>query len=154
MDRWRVSTKKTFTFLIVLKNKKKNKVLKLHIWPLYSVLRSSKWSNRISCNKTNSFRIFNITKSRLTHSKPMLHFYTPWKHQKTSGFLMSSRVTEMEHWVAMDHCLIIAWIIACAGKYLFKVINKNTESRHINNVIDVVLVSPMLTLKTINSTFN
>ena len=153
MDRWRVSTKKAFTFLIVLKNKK-NEVLKLHIWPLYSVLRSSKWSNRISCNKTNSFRIFNITKSRLTHSKPMLHFYTPWKHQKTSGFLMSSRVTEMEHWVAMDHCLIIAWIIACAGKYLFKVINKNTESRHINNVIDVVLVSPLLTLKTINSTFN
>ena len=149
MDRWRVSTKKAFTFLIVLKNKK-NKVLKLHIWPLYSVLRSSKWSNCISCNKTYSFRIFDITKSRLTHSKPMLHFYTPWKHQKTSGFLMSSRVTEMEHWVAMDHCLIIA----CAGKYLFKVINKKNESRHINNVIDVVLVSPLLTLKTINSTFN
>ena len=26
----------------------------------------------------------------LTHFQPMFHFYTPWKHQKTPGFLMFS----------------------------------------------------------------
>ena len=28
--------------------------------------------------------------SLLTHFQPMFHFYTPWKHQKISGFLMLS----------------------------------------------------------------
>ena len=37
----------------------------------------------------------------LTHFRPMFHFYTPWKHQKTGGFLMFSGGIEMEHWLKM-----------------------------------------------------
>ena len=37
----------------------------------------------------------------LTHFSPLLHFYTPWKHQETFGFLTFSGVIEMEHWVKM-----------------------------------------------------
>ena len=29
---------------------------------------------------------------------PVFHFYTPWKRQKTSGFLTFSGGIEMEHW--------------------------------------------------------
>ena len=32
----------------------------------------------------------------LTHFQPMFHFYTPWKHQKTYGFLMSSGGIEVD----------------------------------------------------------
>ena len=32
----------------------------------------------------------------LTHITPMSHFYTPWKRQKTSGFLTFSGGIEME----------------------------------------------------------
>ena len=39
--------------------------------------------------------------SFLTHFQPMFHFYTPRKHQKTSGFLMFSRAIEVEHWLKM-----------------------------------------------------
>ena len=35
----------------------------------------------------------------LIHFQPVLHFYTPSKYQKTSGFLMFSRGTEVEHLV-------------------------------------------------------
>ena len=31
----------------------------------------------------------------------MFHFYTPWKHQKTFGFLNFLGVIEMEHWAKM-----------------------------------------------------
>ena len=33
----------------------------------------------------------------LTHFKLMFHFYTPWKHQKTSCFLRFSEGIEMDH---------------------------------------------------------
>ena len=33
----------------------------------------------------------------LPHLQPILHFHTPWKHQKTVGFLMFSGVIEVEH---------------------------------------------------------
>ena len=35
----------------------------------------------------------------LTHFQPMFHFYTPWKHQKTSDFLMFSEGIVKEHWL-------------------------------------------------------
>ena len=38
----------------------------------------------------------------LTHYKPMSHFCTPWKHQKTKGFLTFSWGIEMEHCLKMD----------------------------------------------------
>ena len=31
----------------------------------------------------------------------MLHFYTPWKRQKTKGLLTFSEGIEMEHWAKM-----------------------------------------------------
>ena len=34
----------------------------------------------------------------LIHFSPMLHFYTPWKRQKTIGFLTFSGGIEMWHW--------------------------------------------------------
>ena len=37
----------------------------------------------------------------LTHFQPMFHFYTPWKHQKTYGFLFSGGI-EVEGWSKMD----------------------------------------------------
>ena len=39
--------------------------------------------------------------ANLTHIQPMLHFHTPWKHQKTSNFLMFSGGTETEQWFKM-----------------------------------------------------
>ena len=29
----------------------------------------------------------------------MLHFYTPWKHQKTGGFLIFTGGIEVERWL-------------------------------------------------------
>ena len=37
----------------------------------------------------------------LTHFYPVSHFYTPWKHQKTKGFLTFSGGIEMWHWTKM-----------------------------------------------------
>ena len=37
------------------------------------------------------FQIKSKLKIHLTHFQPMFHFCTPWKHQKTSAFLMFSR---------------------------------------------------------------
>ena len=38
----------------------------------------------------NLFNLFNLTFSTLTHFNPLISFYTPWKHQKTRGFLIFS----------------------------------------------------------------
>ena len=35
----------------------------------------------------NNHLISNAGKLNLTHFQPMFHFYTPWKHHKTYGFL-------------------------------------------------------------------
>ena len=37
----------------------------------------------------------------LTHFSPVPHFYTPWKRQKTFGFLKFSGGIEMWHWTKM-----------------------------------------------------
>ena len=42
-----------------------------------------------------------ISKSALTHFSPMSHIYTPWKRQKTYGFLTFSEGIEMWHWTKM-----------------------------------------------------
>ena len=36
-----------------------------------------------------------------THFSPISHFYTPWKHHKTIGFLTFSDGIEMWHWTNM-----------------------------------------------------
>ena len=38
----------------------------------------------------------------LTHFSPVSHFYTPWKRQKTYGFLMFSGGIEIWHWTKMS----------------------------------------------------
>ena len=38
----------------------------------------------------------------LTHFWPMFLFYTPWKHQKTKGFLVFSGGIKWEHWLEMS----------------------------------------------------
>ena len=43
---------------------------------------------------------FDLTKI-LTYFKPMLNFNTPWKRQKTVGFLTFSGIIEVGHWLKM-----------------------------------------------------
>ena len=52
-----------------------------------------------------SLKIWNTTV--LTLFWPMLPFYTPWKHQKTFGFLVFSRDIKWEHWPEMG------WAFKC-----------------------------------------
>ena len=40
--------------------------------------------------------------NQLTHFNPIFHFYTPWKRQKTKGFLTFLRGIKMEHWAKMN----------------------------------------------------
>ena len=39
---------------------------------------------------------------QLTHFMPLVSFDTPWKHQKTFGFLMFSEAIEKDHWHEMN----------------------------------------------------
>ena len=41
-------------------------------------------------------------KNQLTYLIPLVSLYTPWKHQKTSGFLMFSEDIERDQWYEMD----------------------------------------------------
>ena len=40
--------------------------------------------------------------NRLTDFMPLISFYTPWKHQKTKGFLMFSAGMERDQWHEVD----------------------------------------------------
>ena len=76
----------------------------------------------------------------LTHFSPLLHFYTPWKHQETFGFLTFSGVKEMEHWVKMgwgpkcsqsirvEYSLIlsISWLARCMRIGIMKEPNRSS----------------------------
>ena len=42
----------------------------------------------------------------------MLPFYTPWKYEKTSGFLMFSGVLEREHWPGMGQGVTEEFVIS------------------------------------------
>ena len=62
--------------------------MKLHITPLYGNVGELK----------NYPTVSKYPKYSLTHFSPMSHFYTPWKRQKTYGFLTFSGGMEMWHW--------------------------------------------------------
>ena len=49
-----------------------------------------------------SFRWSAIIFRTFNPFSPMSHFYTPWKRQKTYGFLTFSGGIEMWHWTKMD----------------------------------------------------
>ena len=47
----------------------------------------------------------------LIHYSPMSHFYTPWKRQKTHGFLTFSRGIEIDIW--------LKWVNRSSIKHIF-----------------------------------
>ena len=49
----------------------------------------------------NFIKLVIKTTTILTHISPMSHFYTPWKHEKTIGFLTFSWRIEMWYWTKM-----------------------------------------------------
>ena len=53
--------------------------------------------NLVNITLNNSLSLSRITFIFLTHPKPVLYFYTPWRHQKTRGFLKFSGGIEIEH---------------------------------------------------------
>ena len=67
-------------------------------------LSMKSWIKEISCCFLLNIHLGSLQNftSNLTHFQPVFHFYAPWKHQKTSGFLMFSGGIEIEHWLKMD----------------------------------------------------
>ena len=51
--------------------------------------------SNIDCSQFFSFWL------ALIHFQPMFYFNTPWKYQKTRGFLMFSGGIEVGHWLKM-----------------------------------------------------
>ena len=65
----------------------------------------------------------------LTHFMPQVSFYTPWKHQKTKGFLMFPGVIERDQWHEMSEIVINS---GCelnnpVTTYMFEVNNEDTK---------------------------
>ena len=70
----------------------------------HSILNKRKQVLRAFCNLEPSHRSFiNNTnkKMRLTHLMRLISFDTPWKDQKTSGFLMFARSMKRDQWHEM-----------------------------------------------------
>ena len=58
------------------------------------------WASKsgLGYSLTHFVPVFFLECSSLTRFWPVFPFYTPWKHQKTKGFLLFSGVTKWEHW--------------------------------------------------------
>ena len=65
----------------------------------------------LSHSKIAVFVCFN--KSLLTHFMPLVSFDTPWKHQKTEGFLMFSGAIEWDQWHEMGQKWWLILFISC-----------------------------------------
>ena len=65
------------------------------------VLPSAYGNSETECEKCIFFKKskFEVEYYYSTHFQPLLHFYTPEKHQKTGNFLMFSWNKEVEHWL-------------------------------------------------------
>ena len=59
----------------------------------------------------------------------MFHFYTPWKHQKTGGFLMFPGGIAVEHWLKMGQELLMKPVIRVR---IGVAININGEKGRVN----------------------
>ena len=59
-----------------------------------------KFDQLIEYNKRAIFQVV-YQKVLLTHFSLVSHFYTPWKRQKTFGFLTFSGGIEIWHWTKM-----------------------------------------------------
>ena len=53
----------------------------------------------------------------------MYHFWTPWKRQKTSGFLVFSGGTEMGHWLQMGQQQLYSEMIVEDFHFLIKILS-------------------------------
>ena len=67
---------------------------------------NNRWARKFEifwCEITSLLGLGKIAAKLLlwTHFKPMLHFYIPWKHEKTSGFLMFQGIKN-KHWLEID----------------------------------------------------
>ena len=79
-------------------------------------------------NTWNSFlRLMSVT--ALVHLKELFYLYTPWKHQKSTGFLIFSGSTERNQWVNNVNRMHLYMTYYPAGIYLLKVNNRYTRTR-------------------------
>ena len=71
--------------------------MKRYIWNACSVYRRYNWLFRELWKVFNSFHVTSI----FLYPRPLVYFYTPWKHQKTSVFLMFLGGIERDQWHEM-----------------------------------------------------
>ena len=95
------------TFLLVLSSQKKlnDKLEKYHAISLQIACMTGTLT-KTTCHIVSKLKEVvlnwcNLIRVFLTHFWPMFSFYTPWKHQKTSGFLVFSGGIKWEHWREM-----------------------------------------------------
>ena len=62
----------------------------------------------------------------------MIHFYTPWKCQKTSGFLAFSGGIEIDHWPEMSELVVPYLRFFAALQKCFKG-NQKVMLSYVNN---------------------
>ena len=55
---------------------------------------------------------------------PLVSFHTPWKHQKTSGFLKFLRSIERDQLHELGYAKLVIYILNPAGIYVLKVIEE------------------------------
>ena len=74
---------------------------------LTSTFHTNEAPARIFINKITFCISCTVADARkISPFSPMFHFYTPWKHQKTSSFLIFSGGIEVEHWLKMGYQFI------------------------------------------------
>ena len=92
--------------------------------------RTILWINmQISKCASSLMRSSSLIRYLQAHFNPTLHFYTPWKRQKTKSFVMFSRGYRNGTlaWNGLNRIVIFS----LANIYLLKVNNKNTRTRSV-----------------------
>ena len=76
-------------------------IIGLNIYTKNSSLYINKNYNQYAIPLASNYSI------KFTHCKPMFQFYTPWKHQKTRGFLMFPGGIEMKYWLKWVNAMLL-----------------------------------------------
>ena len=63
------------------------------------------WSEILFLCLNHKLKIYVGVFSKLNHFQPMFHFYTPWKQQKFSGFLVFLEGMEVKFWLKMSQIM-------------------------------------------------
>ena len=71
-----------------------------HVFETHLIETTEKLSDSLSTSG-KSINFQEKVMLNLTHFSPVSHFYTPWKRQKTFGFLTFSGGIEIWHWTKM-----------------------------------------------------